>query len=91
MRQSDWVEAGAPPQLCQLSHRLPLVGIPSVSGERPDLTPHVPRPWAVGVPRGVKQPWDAYIGRATGLQRAPYTGPGWATTYTWLGWSTRPR
>lgn len=61
------------------------------SGGRPDLTPHMPRPWAVGVHRGVKQPWDAYIGRATGLRRAPYTGPGWATTYAWLGWSTRPR
>ena len=54
MRQSDWVEAGVPPQFCQLSHRPPLVGIPSVSGGWLDPTPHVPRPWAVGIRHGVK-------------------------------------
>jgi hypothetical protein len=64
MRHGDWVEAGAPLQLCQPSHRPPLVGIPSVSGGWPDPTPHLPRPWAVGVRHGVTQPRDADNGSA---------------------------
>ena len=34
------------------------------SGGRPDTTPHVPQPWAVGTHRGVKQPLDADTGSA---------------------------
>ena len=55
---------GPPPVASLSGPRPPLVGIPSVSGGRPDLTPHVPRPWAVGVRHGVKQPRDADNGSA---------------------------
>jgi hypothetical protein len=45
----------------------------------PNPTLHVPRPWAVGVRYGVKQPRDADIGRATAC----------ATHWSWLGHHVR--